>query len=42
MRLKAFRPLSHDESIEESVEAVSFDDTLGVIGRIVKGGLSED
>ena len=34
--------MSDDEGIEEVVEPVSFDDTLGEIGRVVKGGLNED
>ena len=42
MRLKACGSLSHNERIGETVEAVSFDDTLGEIGRVVEGGLSED
>ena len=40
--LRACGALSHDEEIGEAVEAVSFDDTLGEIGEVVKGGLSED
>ena len=40
--LKACGALSHDEGIRESVEAVSFNDTLGEIGKVVEGGLSED
>ena len=34
--------MGHDERIGEVVEAVSFDDTLGEIERVVEGGLSED
>ena len=34
--------LSHDEEIGQVVEAVSFDDTLGEIGEVVEGSLSED
>ena len=35
--------LSDDEGIREAVEeAISFDDTLGEIEEVVKGGLSED
>ena len=34
--------MNHDEGIGEAVEAVSFDDTLGEIGKVVEGGLSED
>ena len=41
-RLRACGALSHDEGIGEAVEAVSFDDTLGEIGKVVEGGLSED
>ena len=36
------RALSHDEEIGEAVEAVSFDDTLGEIGEVAEGGLSEN
>ena len=42
IRLKACGALSHDEGIGEAVEVVSFDDTLGEIGRVVEGGLSKD
>ena len=41
-RLRACGALSHNEEIREAVEAVSFDDTLGEIGNVVEGGLSED
>ena len=41
-RLRACRASSHNEEIREAVEAVSFDDTLGEIGNVVEGGLSED
>ena len=41
-RLRACGALSHDEEIGEAVEAVSFNDTLGEIGKVVEGGLSED
>ena len=41
-RLRACGALSHDEEIGEAVEAVSFDDILGDIGKVVEGGLSED
>ena len=36
------RSLEHDERIGEAMEAVSFDDTLGEIRRVVEGGLSEE
>ena len=42
MHLKACGALSHDESIGEAVEAVSFDDTLREIGYMVEGGVIED
>ena len=42
MCLKACGALSHDKSIGEAVEAISFDDILGEIERVVKGGLSEN
>ena len=41
-RLRACGALSDDEGIGEAVEAISFYDTLGEIGEVVKGGLSED
>ena len=41
-RLRACGALGDEEEISEAVEAVSFDDTLGEIGDIVKRGLSED
>ena len=42
-RLWACGALSDDEGIREAVEeAISFDDTLGEIEEVVKGGLSED
>ena len=41
-RLKACGALGHDEEIGNAVEAVSFDETLGEIERVVEGGLSED
>ena len=41
-RLRACGVLSHDEGIGEAMEAYSFDDTLGEIGKVVEGGLSED
>ena len=41
-RLRVCGALSHDEGIGEAVEVASFDDTLGEIGEVVKGGLSED
>ena len=34
--------MGHDEEIGNAVEAVSFDETLGEIERVVEGGLSED
>ena len=34
--------MSRDEGIGEAVEVVSFDDTLGEIGKVVEGGLNED
>ena len=40
--LKACGALSRDEGIGEAVKAVLFDDTLGEIGKVVEGGLSED
>ena len=40
--MRACGALSHNEEIREAVEAVSFDDTLGEIGNVGKGGLSED
>ena len=40
--LKCVRSLEPRRRIGEAVEAVSFDDTLGEIGKVVKGGLSED
>ena len=42
IRLRASGALSHDEGIGEAVEAVSFDDTLREIRRIVEGGLNKD
>ena len=42
MCLKACGALSHNERIGEAVEAVLLDDTLGEVGRVVEGGLSED
>ena len=41
-RLRACRALSHHEGIGEAMEAVSFDDTLGEIKRVVARGLNED
>ena len=41
-RLRACGALSYDEEIGEAVEVVSFDNTLGEIGEVVEGGLSED
>ena len=34
--------LSPDEEISSAVEAVSFDDTLGEMGKVIKEGLSKD
>ena len=34
--------MSHNEEIREAMEVVSFDDSLGEIGNVVEGGLSED
>ena len=42
IRLKVCEALSHAKSIGETVESVSFADTLGEIGRVAKGVLSED
>ena len=42
IRLRACGALSHDEGIGKAMEAVSFDDTLGEIKRVVARGLNED
>ena len=42
IRLKACGALSHDEGIGEAVDAISLDDTLGEIRKVVEGGLRED
>ena len=34
--------MSHDEGIGEAVEAVSFDDALDEIGKVVEGVLGKD
>ena len=41
-RLRACGVLGQDEEVKEAVEAVSFDDTLGEIRKVVEGDLSED
>ena len=40
--LRACGVLGPDEEVREVVEAVSFDDTLGEIGKVVEADLSED
>ena len=42
IRLRACGVLGPEEGVREVVEAVSFDDTLGEIGKVVEGDLSED
>ena len=41
-RLRACGVLGPDEEINGAVEAVSFDDTLGMLGKVVEEGLNED
>ena len=41
-RLRACGVLGPDEEINEAVEAVSFDDTLGMLGKVVGEDLNED
>ena len=41
-RLKAYSALSSDNEISIAMEVVSFDDTLGEIGRVANESLSED
>ena len=41
-RLKACRALGPDEEISGTVEAVSFDNTLGEIERVVEEDMSKD
>ena len=37
-RLKACGALGHDERIGDAMDAISFDDTLGEIERVLEGG----
>ena len=41
-RLRACGVLGLDEEINGAVEAVLFDDTLGMLGKVVEEGLNED
>jgi hypothetical protein len=41
-RLRACGALGPNEEISGAVEAVSFDDTIGELWRMLEGGLSED